>query len=271
MFRYPRVVFLAKNQVDLCWHGNRGFLSFLAVLCLIGALPAFAGGSCAPAPSGVIGWWAGDGNAATLIGTNHAALQGTASATNQGINDSCFTFDGTNSFVAISNSILLQPSNFTIEAWVRFTGLDSSGNSASGDQSVIFTQNSRSGDFEGFDLGKGRSGGNDFFRFIVSSSAGVSAEIHSATLIATGVWYHIAAVRGSNFTQLYVNGQMERQTNVSFAQDYGNLPLYFGTTGQSYWDHRFKGNLDEVAIYNRALSPNEIAAIYAAGANGKCK
>ena len=49
----------------------------------------------------------------------------------------------------------------------------------------------------------------------------------SDTLIATGVWYHLAAVRGSNFTQIYVNGQLERQTNVSFALDYGNQPLYF--------------------------------------------
>jgi Leucine-rich repeat (LRR) protein len=120
-------------------------------------------------------------------------------------------------------------------------------------------------------LSKARSGGNDFFRFIVSSSSGASAEIHSATLIVTGVWYHVAAVRGSNFTQIYVNGQLERQTNVSFAQDYGNLPVYFGTTGQSYWDHRFKGNLDEVTIYNRPLSSNEIASIYAVGSGGKCK
>ena len=69
-----------------------------------------------------------------------------------------------------------------------------------------------------------------------------SAEIHSTTLVATGVWYHVAAMRGSNFTQLYVNGRLESQTNVSFAQDYGTLPLYFGTSGQSYWDHKFNGH-----------------------------
>jgi hypothetical protein len=85
------------------------------------------------------------------------------------------------------------------------------------------------------------------------------------------MWYHVAAVRGSNFTQLYVNGRLERQMTVSFPQDYGTLPLYFGTSGQSYWDHKLKGSLDEVSLYNRALSSNEVAAIYAAGAAGKCK
>src|SRR5207237_9703056 len=69
---------------------------------------------------------------------------------------------------------------------------------------------------------------------------------------------------------LSVNGALERQTNITFPQDYGNFPLYFGTSGQT-WDHKLKGNLDEVSLYNRALSSNEIAAIYSAGAAGKCK
>ena len=132
MFRCFRVVFPRKNQVDLCWLGNRGYLSFLVVFLLSGAVSARAGGNCAPAPAGMIGWWAGDGNANTFIGTNNGTLQGTVTATSPGINGSCFTFDGTNSFVAISNSVLLQPTNFTIEAWIQFSGLDSSGNSLPG-------------------------------------------------------------------------------------------------------------------------------------------
>ena len=136
---------------------------------------------------------------------------------------------------------------------------------------MVFKQNTRSGDFEGFDLSKTRVAGGDVFRFLVTSATAQSAEIHSSTLLATGVWYHVAAVRGSNFTQLYVNGNLESQTNVAFAQNYGTLPLYFGTSGQSYWDHKLNGSLDEVSLYNRALSSNEVAAIYAAGAAGKCK
>jgi hypothetical protein len=90
-------------------------------------------------------------------------------------------------------------------------------------------------------------------------------------LVVTGVWYHVAAVRGSNYTQLYVNGQLESTNTVSFAQSYGTEPLYFGTSGESYWDGKLEGLLDEVSLYNRALSSNEVAAIYAAGAAGKCK
>src|SRR5207245_2639868 len=41
-------------------------------------------------------------------------------------------------------------------------------------------------------------------------------------------------------------------------------------TNQTTNEGRFKGLIDEVSIYNRALASNEIAAIYAAGNAGKC-
>jgi Leucine-rich repeat (LRR) protein len=226
-----------------------------------------------PAPNGLIGWWPADGNAVTIVGTNNGTLQGGATATNVGFIGNTFTFDGTNNFVQIADSPILHPTNFTVEAWIRFTGLDSAGlgGSPAGDQYIFFHQNTRNADFEGIDLSKTRIAGLDRFRFLVSSATGQFAEMESTTVISTGVWYHVAAVRGSNFTQLYINGVLEVQTNVAFAQDYGAQPLFFGTSGQSFWDHKFKGNLDEVSFYNRPLSSSEISAIFLAGSAGKCK
>ena len=234
---------------------------------------ANAWGSCFPPPAGLVGWWPGEGNANDIQGTNNGILQGGATASAIGVVGQTLGFDGTNSFVQIPNNAALQPANLTIEAWVRFNSLDSagSGGAPAGDQYIVFKQNAQTWNFEGFDLSKTRVTGGDVFRFLVTSASAQSVEIHSATMVTTGVWYHVAAVRGSNYTQIYVNGNLERQTNVTFAQSYGSLPLYFGTSGQSYWDRKFKGLLDEVSLYNRALSSNEVAAIYAAGAAGKCK
>ena len=229
-------------------------LTLLAVLvCLVGFVDV-AAADCTPAVSGLIGWWPGDGSATNIAGTNYGTLQGGATVSAAGMVGNCFTFDGTNSFVQITNSTVLEPTNLTIEAWVRFSSLDSAGlgGSAAGDQYIVFKQNSRASNFEGYDLSKQRVSGSDVFRFSVSSSSGQTVTARSITTINTGVWYHVAAVRGSNFLQLYVNGVMERQTNVTFAQNYGSLPLYFGSTGQSFWDHKLKGNLDEVSLYNRA-------------------
>ena len=247
-----------------------------ALLCGLGLLVIpfldLSAATCSPPASGIVGWWPGEGNANDFIGTNNGTFVGGATANAAGVVGTAFSFDGTNSYVQFPDSSVFHPSNLTVEAWIRFSSLDSaaSGGSPAGEQYIIFKQNTLNGNFEGFDLGKERVSGSDHFRFAVSSSAGQSADILSATLVTTGVWYHVAGVRGSNFTQLYVNGQLERQTNVSFAQDYGTLPLFFGTSGQSFWDHKFKGFLDEPALYNRALGSNEIAAIYAAGSAGKC-
>jgi uncharacterized protein Usg len=96
-------------------------------------------------------------------------------------------------------------------------------------------------------------------------------EAEGVTLVTTGVWYHVAAVRGPDFLQLYVNGNLDAQVSVDFPQDYGTLPLYFASSGESYWDCKLSGSLDEVSLYNRVLSADEIAAIYQAGSSGKCK
>jgi hypothetical protein len=226
-----------------------------------------------PVPPGLIAWWPGEGNANDLAGTSDGALLAGATATIPGMVGQAFSFDGTNGFIEIPDSPQLKPTNLTIEAWVLFSTLDSAGvgTSPPGQQYIVFKQNSRSANFEGYSLGKTRTAGGDAFSFIVSSASGQACSLFSTTLVTSGLWYHVAGVRGSNFTQLYVNGQLESQANVSFPQDYGANDLFFGSSGQSYWDHKFAGLLDEVSLYNCALSADEIAAIYAAGAAGKCR
>jgi hypothetical protein len=252
---------------------TRRWLTALCVLAsLLCAFRATAA-NCFPPPAGLVGWWPGDGTPNDIIGNNNATLTGGATDTAVGMVGQAFSFDGATGFAQIPDSPAFHPANLTIEAWVMFNSLDStaSGGSPAGYQYIVFKQNSRPSGFEGFVLSKIRLSGGDAFRFLVTSSAGASVGISSVTLISTGVWYHLAGVRGPNFTQLFVNGQLEAQATVTFPQDYGNLPLYFGTTGQSYWDHKFSGELDEVSLYNRALSSNEIASIFAAGSSGKCK
>ncbi|HTL54262.1 MAG TPA: LamG-like jellyroll fold domain-containing protein [Candidatus Limnocylindrales bacterium] len=228
-------------------------------------------GTCAPAPPNLVGWWTADGSAADYLGLNNGTLQGTATANAAGEVAQAFSFDGVNGYVQVPNSAALNPTNLTIEAWVLFNSLDSAGNALAGQQYIVFKQNSRSGAFEGYFLGKVRGSGGDYFSFGVTSASGVSAGVGSTTPISTGIWYHVAAVRGSDFIQLFVNGRLVGQTGVSFPQDYGSFPLFFGSSGQSYWDRKFAGLLDEISLYDRALSASEISAIYAAGAAGKCK
>jgi Concanavalin A-like lectin/glucanases superfamily/Immunoglobulin I-set domain/PQQ-like domain len=244
-----------------------------SVTSAVATLLVTAPTNCLAPAAGIVGWWPGEGDASDIVGNNNGALQGGATASVVGVVGSAFGFDGTNSFVLIPDAPALRPANLTIEGWVRFDSLDSAGlgGSPPGQQYIVFKQNTQAGAFEGYNLLKNRYSNGDVFSFLISSAAGDSVEVDSVTLVSTGVWYHVAGVRGPNFVQLYINGQLEGQAAVNFAQDYATLPLYFGTSGQASWDHKFQGALDEVSLYNRALSSNEITAIYQGGAAGKCK
>lgn len=223
-----------KAFLQMYPRGNR--IQWLALLFILTVLPLSAQITiCTQPPSGLVGWWPGDGNANNLINTNeNGTLMGGASATAAGLDGQAFSFDGLTGFVQIPDAPELKPTNITIEAWVLFSSLDTSGTGApTGDEYIVFKQNSHSFDFEGYDLSKTRVSGGDIFRFLMTAQGFQSLELHSVTFLTTGVWYHVAAVRGSNFAQLYVNGQLEVQTNVTYPLDYGTEPLYFGTTGQS--------------------------------------
>ena len=112
----------------------------------------------------------------TLSGTNNGTLQGGATASAVGVVGSAFSFDGTNGYVQIPDSPALKPTNLTVEAWVRFASLNSSVSGApAGEQYIVFKQNSRSSNFEGYYLGKIRISGQDHFTFQVTSASGVTS------------------------------------------------------------------------------------------------
>ena len=92
------------------------------------------------------------------------------------------------------------------------------------------------------------------------------------THITPGVWYHVAMTydASSGTLKLYVNG-----TNDVTVSSSGNIirtsaPLYIGGSPNPNYPYYFPGLIDEVDIFDRALSASEIQAIYNAGSAGKC-
>jgi hypothetical protein len=61
---------------------------------------------------------------------------------------------------------------------------------------------------------------------------------------------------------IYVNGKLEAFKPYTNPAVVGNLPLFFGSTGNPYFDAFFNGALDDVRIYDRALNVSEIKNIF---------
>ena len=91
--------------------------------------------------------------------------------------------------------------------------------------------------------------------------------INSTCNVTDGNWHHVAGVREGSTIKLYVDGQMEQSTHMPADLNISNSSsLWIGAAYTGGWS--FNGSIDEVHIWKRALSAEEIRLHYLAGAHG---
>ena len=247
-------------------------------MCLVGI--AAVGSSaeaqnCVSPPAGLVGWWPGNANAKDAVAGNNGQLVGDATFAAAVVNQG-FRLDGVGDYVEIPDSAALKPANVSVEAWVRFDSLDtpfSSDFAAPGQQYIVFKKNTRLFQFEGYSLNKtrpGGAGGVDRLSFGVANVNGFAPVALSTTQVVVGQFYHVVGTFDGSTVKMYVNGVLENQTPAALTLDYDTRPIFIGTSGEHVFDGKLAGIVDEASIYNRALDPSEIAALYAAGSAGKC-
>jgi hypothetical protein len=155
-------------------------------------------------------------------------------------------FNGKNTFVNIpDNSNLRFTSNYTIEAWIKPDSLN----------------------FLAGIVSKYQSGGSNGFTLRLSLTAPYSGinfdELNTANgILTTGKWYHIAAVNNAGTRTLYVNGVNIPLTGTPITISSSNtdsirIGADFASTSNGRY---FKGNIDEVRIWNTARSQAQIIA-----------
>jgi hypothetical protein len=211
--------------------------------------------SCVPAPSGLVGWWPAEGNANDIAGTNNGTLVNSAGFA-AGEVGQAFSFDGVNSYVSIPDSPSLDTlvSSITIETWIKFNQLTS--------------------DWEGI-----VTKGNSSWRlqatpwantvYFAANGVGPTEDLYGSRNVRDGQWHHVAAVYDGTNMFLYVDGTVDVWQPATGLISQNNSPVCIGQTAEST-GYFFDGLIDEVSIYNRALTASEIQAIYAAGSGGKC-
>lgn len=165
-------------------------------------------------------------------------------------NLACF-FDGLD-YLKIANNPAFELSNFTIAAWVSTYQI---------------------GDEDTRAIVSNYAGGGEAQHYGIHVREGVAGVFYDDGIKLDGArdtdgisltdeqWHHVAAVfEGGVNTKLYVDGEARRQTS-------GVMPASISPTGDLYigrggsdegMEDRWRGNLDEIRILNRALSENEI-------------
>jgi hypothetical protein len=225
--------------------------------------------NCAPAPPGLAGWWAGEGNAQDNLGGNNGALYGGMSF-GAGEVGQAFNFDGSSGYVEIPASASLNVgvgAGFTFECWIKPTAL--------ADAQPVAEWNSG---------GVARpqlwisppppyGGGSGSIYVNLIDTAGTSHTLTTGGgIVNTNGFQHMAMSydKASGMASLYYNGAMVAAGKLGSFTPQTSFGLYLGKHDSDAGSASFHGLMDEASLYSRALTAAEIQAIYNAGASGKC-
>jgi hypothetical protein len=84
----------------------------------------------------------------------------------------------------------------------------------------------------------------------------------SNTIPSLSVWHHIVGIWNGSHLSLYVNGQLENQSECSSLLGNFDSDLFFGTYGGSVEQYAYQGAIDDILIYDRVISEEEINTLY---------
>jgi MSHA biogenesis protein MshQ len=191
-------------------------------------------------------------NGATTANTS-SALAGNPGTCGYG------TFDGNNDYVALPNNFPNFTTDFTLTAWIRTTN-----NSKSGQRIFIDDQNNTGG--YGLSLGDGGTGN---LRFYARGSSQIILD--TSNVITNNTWFFVAAVADISNAKRYIyvyNAAGGLVTSVSVKATGWGIDTGAASIGgennsstENSSSFHFAGNIDEVQVFNSALTPSTLATI----------
>jgi len=219
--------------------------------------------SCVPPPDNMVAWFTADNTTADHSGNgNHASFFQPPGAYTAGKVGAAFSIPGITDFVHANSPAFNFAGNFSIDAWINTTN--------AGQAPVVDKRLNAGGNPVGYFLFVF----NGTLAFELGDGQPSLYHVSPGPVISDGAWHHVAATidRGSTSGgQLFVDGALVHTFDPTSRP--GSIANgFFLRIGQQWVSAiGFQGAIDEVELFDRALQPQEIAAIYQAGSSGKCK
>ncbi|MEQ1642928.1 MAG: LamG-like jellyroll fold domain-containing protein [Pyrinomonadaceae bacterium] len=209
--------------------------------------------TCYPAPSGMAAWYKAEGNTNDSAGSNNAA-PGSGTAYTAGKVDQAFVTDSTDD--TVTTPTLNIGTSYTVDGWIRPTTATSGvfyrilGNSFIGTNfGTLYLFDNRIEYYQ-----------NGEMNLRVASSTGT---------VPLNEYTHIALTYDGTNNRLYINGVLADTSSVHSGDEIFNNAIKIGHAFDAA-GNTFIGQIDESAIYNRALTAAEVAGIYGAASAGMC-
>jgi hypothetical protein len=235
-------------------------VSSLVACALVGPSNA----QCVTSTEGLIAWWTGEGNARDTVGVADGVLVNGVTLVPNGLVSQAFAFDGVTGCTTIAHNSALQPTNITVEAWIKTPG--------STDMQLVVDK-SHGPTNDGWALHVMPDG-----RIVwgYGYGSGFPACFSTGT-VDDDAWHHVAATLDGSMLRVFIDGAPDGTLAYPGSPVGNTRPVHIGAwyTGDlSYssasFTRHFNGLIDEVSLYSRALTAAEVQAIHAAGSAGKC-
>jgi hypothetical protein len=243
------------------------------VLTLAAALLLSASGTAQNLPSyvpttGLLGWWPFNGNANDQSGNgnNGVVTNATLSQDRFGNANSAYLFTGAGtSRVTVNDNPSIRPSNsMTVCAWINVTG-PTMWNNVLSKRIVATNQNSYLLYEE--DVSSAANVANlPYQKFNVGLTTGSTPSGFSGyrDSILNNSWHFLVGTYDGTTVKYYQDAVFKSQYNLSGNIVYSNDPLYIGANGYPV-GQGFIGYVDDVGLWNRALTQQEISNLYNTG------
>jgi hypothetical protein len=212
------------------------------------------GGAVPLVPPGIVSWWPAEGNAFDLYGGNNGVFQtqnGGSVTYAPGIIGTGFQFSGIAWVVAPNVTVLDTMQRLSVETWVKLNELNSH------DERFLTIAPERV--VLRHDAGNGQSQLHFYMNFGTRTDLSLE-HIRVDHALRTGCFEHVVGTYDGNAMRLYLNGVQVGEHPFTGTVALGSHDQVEINSGSA----PTQGVIDETRVFNRALPPDTIAAIYAA-------
>jgi hypothetical protein len=207
---------------------------------------------------GLVGYWkfdegsgsvsldsSGQGNNATLFGSPTWKTSAYCQ-----VGTSCLLFNGSAGYASSSDSSSLDiAGNLSVSLWVNWNTFKNTG--------VLIEKGPGNGTIAPINYALWSYAGNTIKGFIGNGSTYNEVSFSSASVLATSTWHLITFVVDGSYLNIYVDGIIRATSTQSITPAANNYSLYFSEPS-----YVLDGLIDDVRIYNRALSQDEVFKLY---------
>jgi hypothetical protein len=222
--------------------------------------------------NGLVGWWPFNGNANDESGNgNNGTVNGATLTTDRFVNiNAAYNFNGTSDFISVmdNSSLDLLTNQYTLSVWFKIPDYSPcpsipNGSGVSDDSRTLISKPRNSGWADG-SINITYNPGFPYDTTLATGSWNI-ASVSSNTIPPLNTWTNVIATYNGSLMSIYIDGVLKNTISATGLLYQSSEDLYFGKAFNivgNNWYRWFKGQLDDIGIWNRALTQQEIEALY---------